>query len=92
MQKEPQCYLQRTLDWIHFLKHNTRKVVKIIDGMTLGGGKEATMLSKGPWVLDKVVESIINNEKGVKITNGMTIGGGEKTTMLIKGPWVLALL
>jgi hypothetical protein len=74
------------------LKHNTRKVVKIIDGMTLGGGKEATMLSKGPWVLDKVVESIINNEKGVKITNGMTIGGGEKTTMLIKGPWVLALL
>jgi hypothetical protein len=46
--------------------------VKIIDGMTLGGGKEATMLSKEPWVLDKVVGSIISTKKGVKITNGMT--------------------
>jgi serine acetyltransferase len=50
------------------------------------------MLSKGPWVLDKVVGSIINVEKKVKITNGMTLGGGKKTTMLIKGPWVLGLL
>jgi hypothetical protein len=37
--------------------------VKIIVGMTLSGGKEATMLSKGPWVLDKVVGSIINTKK-----------------------------
>jgi hypothetical protein len=66
--------------------------VKIIDGMTLGGGKEAIMLSKGPWVLDKVVGSLINIEKKMKITNGMTLGGGKKTTMLIKGPWVLGLL
>ncbi len=51
---------------------NIGKGVKIIDGMTLGGGKEATMLSKEPWVLDKVVRSIISTEKGVKITNGMT--------------------
>ncbi len=51
---------------------NTRKGVKIIDGMTLGGGKEATMLSKEPWVLDKVVGSIISTEKGMKIINGMT--------------------
>ncbi len=55
--------------------------MKIIDGMTLGGGKEATMLSKGPWVLDKVVGSIINIEKGVKITNGMTLGGGKEANV-----------
>jgi hypothetical protein len=60
--------------------------VKIIDGMTLGGGKEATMLSKGSWVLHKVVGSIISTEKGMKITNGMTLGGGKEATMLIKGP------
>jgi hypothetical protein len=54
--------------------------------------KEATMLRKGPWVLDKVVGSIINTEKGVKITNGMTLSSGKETTMLIKGPWVLGLL
>jgi hypothetical protein len=47
---------------------NTRKGVNIIDGMTLGGGKEATMLSKGPCVLDKVVGSIISTKKGVNIT------------------------
>ncbi len=66
--------------------------MKIIDGMTLGGGKEATILSKGPWVLDKVVGSIISTEKKMKITNGMTLSGGKKATMLIKGPWVLGLL
>ncbi len=42
--------------------------MKIIDGMTISGGKEATMLSKGPWVLHKVLGNIINTEKGVKIT------------------------
>ncbi len=60
--------------------------------MTLGGGKEATMLRKGPWVLEKVVGNIINIEKGVKITNGMTLGGGKEATMIIKGPWMLGLL
>ncbi len=30
---------------------NIEKGVKIINGMTLGGGKEATMLIKGPRVL-----------------------------------------
>jgi hypothetical protein len=30
---------------------NIGKVVKITYGMTLGGGKEVTMLNKGPWVL-----------------------------------------
>jgi hypothetical protein len=47
------------------------------------------MLSKGPWVLDKIVGIIISIEKIVKITNRMIIGGGKKTTMLSKGPWVL---
>jgi hypothetical protein len=65
--------------------------VKIIDGMTLGGGKKATMLSKGPWVLDKVVGNIFSIEKGMKITNGMRLGVGKKATMLIKRPWVLGL-
>ncbi len=60
--------------------------------MTLSGGKEATMLSKWPWVLDKVVRSIISTEKGVKISNGMIVGGGKEATMLIKGPCVLGLL
>ncbi len=59
--------------------------------MTLGGGKEATMLSKGPQVLEKVVANIFNTEKGVKITNGMTLASGKEATMLIKGPWVLGL-
>jgi hypothetical protein len=53
--------------------------VKIIDGMTLGGGKEATVLSKGPRVLDKVVGNIISTKKRTKITNGMTIGSGKKS-------------
>jgi hypothetical protein len=60
--------------------------------MILCGGKEATMLSKRPWVLDKVVGNIISIEKGVKITNGMTIGGGKEAIVLNKGPWVLGLL
>jgi hypothetical protein len=54
--------------------------------MTPSGGKEVAMSSKGPWVPDKVVGSIINTEKGVKITNGMTLGGGKEATMLRKGP------
>ncbi len=60
--------------------------------MTLGDAKGATMLSKGPWVLDKVLGSIISTEKRMKIPNGMTLGGGKEATMLSKGPWVLGLL
>jgi hypothetical protein len=57
--------------------------------MTLGDAKGATMLSKGPWVLDTLLGSIVNIGKVVKIIYGMTLGGGKEVTMLSKGPWVL---
>jgi hypothetical protein len=47
--------------------------------MTLGDAKGATMLSKGPWVLDTLVGSTINSGKGEKIIDGMTLGGGKKS-------------
>ncbi len=50
------------------------------------------MLSKGPWVLDTLLGSIINTRKGVKIIDELTLGGGKEATMLSKGPWVLGLL
>jgi hypothetical protein len=57
--------------------------------MTLGDVKGVTILSKGPWVLDTLLGSIINTGKGVKIIDGMTLGGGKEAMMLSKGPWVL---
>jgi len=57
--------------------------------MTLGDAKGATMLSKGPWLLDILLGSTINIGKGVKIIDGLTLGGGKEATMLSKGPWVL---
>jgi hypothetical protein len=44
--------------------------------MTLGDAKGATMLRKGPWVLDTLLGSTINTRKGEKIIDGMTLGGG----------------
>jgi hypothetical protein len=40
------------------------------------------MLSKGPWVLDTLLGSIINTGKGVKINDGMTLGGGKEAKEL----------
>jgi hypothetical protein len=54
--------------------------------MTLGDAKGATMLSKGPCVLDTLLGSTINTEKGEKIIDGIILGGGKEATMLSKGP------